>query len=125
QSSDPDPCRNSARQLRSVRRHSVCGGRVLVTQPVLRWRVAPPPDPDTARQLASSLDLPPALARLLAQRGYGELETAKRFLRPELQSLSDPYALAGMADAVEVIVRTIRAGHRILVHGDYDVDGQC
>ncbi|MHB1330327.1 MAG: single-stranded-DNA-specific exonuclease RecJ, partial [Gemmatimonadales bacterium] len=96
-----------------------------MTQPVLRWRVAPPPDPDTARQLASSLDLPPALARLLAQRGYGELETAKRFLRPELQSLSDPYALAGMADAVEVIVRTIRAGHRILVHGDYDVDGQC
>lgn len=96
-----------------------------MTQPALRWRVAPPPDPDTARQLAQSLEIPPPLARLLVQRGYGETDTAKRFLRPELQSLLDPYALAGMADAVEVVVRTIRGGHRILVHGDYDVDGQC
>ena len=96
-----------------------------MTQPVLRWRVAPPPDPDTARQLADSLEIPPPLARLLVQRGYGEVVAAKGFLRPELESLSDPYALAGMADAVEVVVRAIRSGHRILVHGDYDVDGQC
>ncbi|HKP50907.1 MAG TPA: single-stranded-DNA-specific exonuclease RecJ, partial [Gemmatimonadales bacterium] len=46
-------------------------------------------------------------------------------LRPSLTELSDPWRLAGMAEAVEAIVSTIKSGGRILVHGDYDVDGQC
>ena len=46
-------------------------------------------------------------------------------LRPLLADLSDPLALAGMAEAVEIIAAAVRAGDRILVHGDYDVDGQC
>lgn len=93
--------------------------------PVLRWRVVPPADPDAAKSLATSLNLPVALTSLLVQRGHGTEEAARRFLRPGLAELSDPHALAGMDEAVEAIVHAVRAGQRILVHGDYDVDGQC
>jgi single-stranded-DNA-specific exonuclease len=93
--------------------------------PVLRWRIVPQPDPIQVRSLATALNLPDALAGLLVQRGHTTDEAARRFLRPALAELSDPHALAGMAEAVEAIVGTIRAGGRIMVHGDYDVDGQC
>lgn len=65
------------------------------------------------------------LAALLVQRGHGTPEAARRFLRPELASLSDPFVLSGLAEAVEVIADTAASGGAILVHGDYDVDGQC
>jgi single-stranded-DNA-specific exonuclease len=93
--------------------------------PMLRWAVMPEPDPAQVKALAAALRLPPALAALLVQRGHGSEEAARRFLRPSLDELSDPHALAGMAAAVETIARTVRDGGRILVHGDYDVDGQC
>lgn len=91
---------------------------------MIRWIVDPPADPALALGLVQALNIPPALARLLIQRGYREPERARAFLRPALEGLSDPYRLAGLASAVETIVRTVRAGHPILVHGDYDVDGQ-
>ncbi|HVX87708.1 MAG TPA: DHH family phosphoesterase, partial [Gemmatimonadales bacterium] len=93
--------------------------------PPLRWSVAPAADPAAARRLAESLKLPVPLAALLLQRGMGDEARARSFLRPELDQLADPYTLAGMADAVEVIVGVVKGGGRILVHGDYDVDGQC
>jgi single-stranded-DNA-specific exonuclease len=93
--------------------------------PVLRWRVVPRPDPAQVQALATALNLPAALAGLLVQRGYNTEDAARRFLRPSLTELSDPWRLAGMAEAVEAIVSTIKSGGRILVHGDYDVDGQC
>ena len=94
-------------------------------QPMLRWRVVPPPDPAEAQGLAAALNLPVALGGLLIQRGHTTEEAARRFLRPSLAELSDPYALAGMGDAVSAVARAVRTGQRILVHGDYDVDGQC
>jgi single-stranded-DNA-specific exonuclease len=92
---------------------------------MLRWAVVPEPDRTEVAALAAALRLPPALAALLVQRGHGTEEAARRYLRPALADLSDPHALADMAAAVEVIVSAVRAGRRILVHGDYDVDGQC
>jgi single-stranded-DNA-specific exonuclease len=77
------------------------------------------------RRLAAELQLPEPLAGILVQRGYGAPEAARRFLRPSLAELSDPLALRGMADAVATIQAAVRAGVPILVHGDYDVDGQC
>jgi single-stranded-DNA-specific exonuclease len=94
-------------------------------QPVLRWRVVPRPDPAEAQALAAALNLPLPLAKLLVQRGHGTEAAARGFLRPALGELSDPLALAGMAEAVEVIQAAVRDGRRIMVHGDYDVDGQC
>lgn len=93
--------------------------------PVLRWVVVPRPEQSAVTALADGLRLPPALAALLVQRGHGTEAAARSYLRPALADLSDPLRLAGMAEAVEVIAATVRAGGRILVHGDYDVDGQC
>lgn len=90
-----------------------------------RWVVAAEPAPDAVRRLAEALRVPPTLARLLAQRGYDTAEAAKTFLRPTLSALSDPMDLPDMAPAVAAVAEAVRGGAPILVHGDYDVDGQC
>jgi single-stranded-DNA-specific exonuclease len=90
-----------------------------------RWTVADPPDPDKVNSLVRELQIPGPLAALLVQRGHDSPEAAKRFLKPALGSLSDPYEMRDMDRAVEVIAAAVRAGETILVHGDYDVDGQC
>lgn len=96
-----------------------------VSSQLLRWVVTPQPPREQVSRLAAELNLPEALAALLIQRGFGDPERARKFLRPSLADLSDPMALAGMDQAVAAIVATVRAGGTILVHGDYDVDGQC
>jgi single-stranded-DNA-specific exonuclease len=83
------------------------------------------PDPEAVRALAEALGTPEALAALLVQRGLVSPPHVRAFLRPDLDALADPFTLAGMAEAVETIVASIRRGEAILVHGDYDVDGQC
>jgi len=93
--------------------------------PALRWVVAPRPDPIAVDRLVTGLGIPPALAALLVQRGQDGEDTARSFLRPAVSGLSDPAGLPGMARAVDAIGSTVRAGGTILVHGDYDVDGQC
>ena len=93
--------------------------------PPLRWAVAAAPAPETVAALARGLTVSPALASLLVQRGLTAPEAARRFLRPALDDLADPLSLAGMIEAVELIARAVRGGTGILVHGDYDVDGQC
>lgn len=98
------------------------GGRLT---PQVRWRLATAPDPVAVTALAGALGVPAPLAALLVQRGHVTPEAATTFLRPDLNSLSDPHRLAGMADAVTTIVATVERGGRIMVHGDYDVDGQC
>jgi single-stranded-DNA-specific exonuclease len=90
-----------------------------------RWILEPTPDDAAIDRLATELSLPRPLAALLCQRGLVRSEEARAFLRPSLEQLSDPFRLAGMADAVEEIVRAVRQRIPILVHGDYDVDGQC
>ena len=93
--------------------------------PPLRWVVASEPDPGLVAALTTELKLPRPLAALLVQRGHATPGAARAFLRPALSDLADPHALAGMADAVAAIASAVRAGRGILVHGDYDVDGQC
>jgi single-stranded-DNA-specific exonuclease len=93
--------------------------------PVLRWMMVPPPDPAVVDRLAGALGIPAPLAALLVQRGQATEADARAFLRPAVTGLSDPGALAGMSEAVEAIAAAVRAGGTILVHGDYDVDGQC
>lgn len=90
-----------------------------------RWILAPPPDDGAVARLAAALQVPPLLAALLVQRGVGSAPEARDFLRPDLEALPDPLTLAGMSRAVEAIADAVRAGRTILVHGDYDVDGQC
>ncbi len=105
------------------RDHLPDGRRRLTTPP--RWRVAPAPDPVAVRSLAAALTLPVPLAALLVQRGFADETRARAFLRPTLDSLADPLSLAGMAEAVAIITAAVHSKTPILVHGDYDVDGQC
>lgn len=76
-----------------------------------------------ARQLAADTGLSPLLAHLLLLRGLDNPAAIERFLRPSLGQLSDPYLLTGMADAVERITLARSRGERVMVFGDYDVDG--
>jgi len=90
-----------------------------------RWALTAPADPAATLALAVELHIPEALAAILVQRGLGSPALAKAFLRPELESLSDPLRWADMRVAVEILQRAIHDSRPILVHGDYDVDGQC
>ena len=94
-------------------------------RPPTRWLAPPATDAAEVARLATVLSLPAVLCQLLVQRGYSDVEAAKRFLRPRLDQLGDPYQLLGMTAAVDRLVRAIRGGEIILVHGDYDVDGMC
>ena len=89
-----------------------------------RWVMRQAPDASVVELLKSALnDLPEALARSLAIRGVNSLESAKLFFRPELSHVHDPYLMRDMDRAVERVVDAIRNGERVLVYGDYDVDG--
>jgi single-stranded-DNA-specific exonuclease len=84
----------------------------------------PLPCDDTAvTRLAGELGVSPVTARLLCIRGMGDPSVAQRFLRPSLDDLHDPFALAGMAPAVDRVLGAIARKERIAIHGDYDVDG--
>ena len=90
-----------------------------------RWVLAPEPDAAAVAGLAAALKLPAPVCRLLVARGHHEAEAAKRFLRPRLEQLHGPSLLTGLDNAVARLVRAVRNGETVLVHGDYDVDGIC
>jgi single-stranded-DNA-specific exonuclease len=88
-----------------------------------RWRLRGAADDGAAAAYTTQLAVPEILARLLSQRGV-TLEEAARFLSPRLRDqLPDPAHLKDMDRAVERLVGAIRAGEKIVVYGDYDVDG--
>ena len=73
--------------------------------------------------LSGELGISPIGARLLVQRGFHDVEAAQRFLYPTLTELHDPFTLTDMSIAVDRLLRAIRTGERIAIHGDYDADG--
>ncbi len=87
-----------------------------------RWEIAQM-DPRRARALATEIEVSPLLAHLLIRRGAADPEAARRFLAPSLDQLSDPCSLEDMGRAVQRITRAREQGERVLVFGDYDVDG--
>ncbi|HSM34837.1 MAG TPA: single-stranded-DNA-specific exonuclease RecJ [Longimicrobiales bacterium] len=72
-----------------------------------------------------ALGLSSAMVELLRARGVGTDAAARAYLRPRIEHLRDPFDLADMRAAVERLSAAVRGGERILVHGDYDVDGMC
>ena len=80
-------------------------------------------DHDAARTLAATLGVSPLAAALLIARGPGTEEKALSFLNPSIDHLHEPYLLKGMREAVERVQKAIENGEKILVWGDYDVDG--
>lgn len=88
-----------------------------------RWVLKDPGDPVLVSSLAKQIDVTETIASLLVQRGVDTFEKAKRFFRPSLADLYDPFLMKDMAEAVERIEQAIRRGESILFYGDYDVDG--
>jgi len=85
------------------------------------WVVSPPrPEADA---LAEALSLPPAIARVLVNRKILTADDARAFLHGGLEGLHDPYLMKGMDRAVDRIQKAIDRGEKILIFGDYDVDG--
>ncbi len=89
------------------------------------WQCEPAADPGRARSPAGELGVPAAFAALLIQRGVEDAAAARRFLRPSRDDLHDPALLPDVARAVERLAAAVRKRETILVHGDYDVDGQA
>lgn len=90
-----------------------------------RWILPAVPDAAAIETLCRELSLPPLVCRLLVSRGFAHPEEAKRYLRPRLDHLHEPSTLGDLDRAVDRIVRAIRVREKVLVHGDYDVDGIC
>jgi len=96
----------------------------MIAPPVTpMWTVHPRRDAERARALARALDAPIAVGEALVNRGVEETESARRFLEPALEDLHDPSLLRDVDRAVTRIQAAIERGERVLVHGDYDVDG--
>lgn len=87
-----------------------------------RWKIAEP-NPQQVKELQSSLKIHPILCQLLVQRGVANYQKAKAFFRPQLTDLHDPWRMKDMLKAVKRILSAIDSEEKILVFGDYDVDG--
>lgn len=89
----------------------------------LRWQLKPKPDLETTRSLQAKLGVIVPLAELLVQRGHDTFELARSFFRPDLDELHDPFLMRDMDKAVARLEQALGDGERIMVYGDYDVDG--
>ena len=88
-----------------------------------RWLLNKPVDNQQVAEIAKVLNIDEHLATLLVQRGITNYEEAKTFFRPSLSQLHDPFLMKDMDKAVERVLRAINEGEKVLVYGDYDVDG--
>lgn len=88
-----------------------------------RWKIKPPADEAILKKLSSELGIDTITANLLAQRGITTFEEAKKFFRPSLKDLHDPFLMKDMDKAMERIEKAFQTKEKILVYGDYDVDG--
>jgi len=86
-----------------------------------RWNLAEPKP--GAADLAARLKVSPLVAQILVNRGITDASAAEAFLKPSLKSLHDPQAIPGLTHAAERIARAIRDNEKIVIYGDYDVDG--
>ena len=89
----------------------------------MNWSPKPIPDEDKVKQLQKQIGVPFEIACIMIQRGIEDYDAAKSFFRPELSDLHDPFLMLGMKKAVDRIFQAIDTGEKIMVYGDYDVDG--
>jgi single-stranded-DNA-specific exonuclease len=88
-----------------------------------KWVIKEKSDAAVVKQLASSLSVPDSLANLMVQRGITSAAEAKAFFIPSLDYLHDPFLMKDMNIAVDRISTAVKKNEKILVYGDYDVDG--
>ena len=90
----------------------------------MRWNYTPV-DAVSVADLARNLGTTPVVAELLLRNNLGEAGLAGRFLQPALATLGDPFLLTNLSAAVDRLLRALRQSERVVVLGDYDVDGVC
>lgn len=105
------------------------------SRPAARWLPPAPAPAGVAESLAAALQpngeragqaaVPLAVCQLLAARGIVSVAEAKRFLRPALEQVESPEAMADLPRAADRLADAVRRGETVMVHGDYDVDGIC
>jgi single-stranded-DNA-specific exonuclease len=88
-----------------------------------RWVFKPAPDPETVKSLAEAINISSTLATILVQRDQKNFDAAKAFFRPSLGELHNPFLMKDMDAAVARLEKAILNKEKILIYGDYDVDG--
>ena len=88
-----------------------------------RWTASPKLNDQKVSQLAELINVPNLIAQLLLQRGIETFEQAKKFFRPQLHDLYDPFLMKDMDKAIDRLILALQKHERIMVYGDYDVDG--
>lgn len=90
-----------------------------------RWKIKEVEDTFSIKTLSESLNISEVLAKLLVQRNIKTFYQAKKFFRPSLENLHDPFLMKGMDIATRRIIQAITENQLIFIYGDYDVDGTC
>lgn len=88
-----------------------------------RWNYVQPEHEEAISSLQEELGVPGPIARLLVLRGITTFEEARLFFRPSLNQLYDPFLMKGMEEGSDRLATAIRSGEKVVVYGDYDVDG--
>ncbi len=88
-----------------------------------RWIYLPEPELEIVEQLSSEINVNPIISKILVQRKISDFKSAKSFFRPNLNDLHDPFLMKDMDIAVERLAKAIAKKEKILIYGDYDVDG--
>jgi single-stranded-DNA-specific exonuclease len=88
-----------------------------------KWVVPEQPDPALVADLAATTELPLPAVRILCNRGFIKADDISRFLDPKLTDLRDPFEMVGMKAAIERITAAFFDNEKMVIYGDYDVDG--
>jgi len=88
-----------------------------------RWVFGKTPEKATVENLQKAINVNPVLSSILVQRGITSFESARSYFRPTLEDLHDPFLMKDMDVAVKRLTRALERQEKILVYGDYDVDG--
>ncbi|MCP4581689.1 MAG: single-stranded-DNA-specific exonuclease RecJ [candidate division Zixibacteria bacterium] len=89
----------------------------------LKWVVASESHVEEAKKLADQFKIPYIAAKILCSRGIITLEQADQFLNPNLKYLFDPFIMNGMNEGVDRVIQALKSNEKIMIYGDYDVDG--
>jgi len=87
------------------------------------WKISKQPETETLKKLQSNLNIPEFICTLLLQRNIDSLESAQKYFRPNLNELHDPFLMKDMARTVDRLIQAIDSSEKIMILGDYDVDG--
>ena len=88
-----------------------------------RWVYKENGKDEVVASLAKELSIDTYLSNLLVQRGIHSFDEAKTYFRPQLNDLHDPFLMKDMEKAIDRILLAVEKGEKILIYGDYDVDG--